>query len=218
MITELTMENFRGFSSLELKDLKRVNVVVGQNNSGKTSLLEGILLLCEPTRIHELANSFRPAQGSADIRYFRWLLRDRAPGFKGELRGRVDGKQSSVLLTGKGYGNQTSTLIRRPGFPDLDSPQNLQGVIHTSSHLRATTSGALMNMRCRIISVQQREPSALVSLVGKAQRKAEGEDTLQNLLASLDPRIKKVRIDPGEDGNQVIVDIGLSELLPVSLC
>ena len=32
----------------------------------------------------------------------------------------------------------------------------------------------------------------------------------------MDNRINKIRIDPGEDGNQVIVDIGLSELLPVS--
>ena len=69
---------------------------------------------------------------------------------------------------------------------------------------------------CRVMSVQHRDPGALVTLVGKAHRKGDGEETLQRLLAKVDPRIKKVRIDPGEDGNQVIVDIGLSELVPVS--
>jgi predicted ATPase len=66
------------------------------------------------------------------------------------------------------------------------------------------------------MSVQHRDPNALVTLVGKAHRKGGGEETLQRLLAQVDPRIRKVRVDPGDDGNQVIVDIGLSELLPVS--
>ena len=43
MINEVKIENFRGFASLELKDLKRVNLLVGENDSGKTSLLEAVL-------------------------------------------------------------------------------------------------------------------------------------------------------------------------------
>jgi predicted ATPase len=66
------------------------------------------------------------------------------------------------------------------------------------------------------MSVQHRDPNALVALVGKTHRRGDGEETLQRLLAKVDPRIKKVRVDPGDDGNQVIVDIGLSELVPVS--
>ena len=42
MISELKIESFRGFTSLDLRGLKRVNLVVGENNAGKTSLLEGI--------------------------------------------------------------------------------------------------------------------------------------------------------------------------------
>ena len=56
----------------------------------------------------------------------------------------------------------------------------------------------------------------MVSLIGKAYRKRDGEETFQKLLAKIDARIKKVRIHPGEDGNQVVVDIGLSELLPLA--
>ncbi len=44
MIESLHIENFRCFKSLELHGLKRVNVVVGANASGKTVLLEGIKL------------------------------------------------------------------------------------------------------------------------------------------------------------------------------
>ncbi|ACD66129.1 MAG TPA: ATPase [Sulfurihydrogenibium sp.] len=39
-----TIKNFKNFKSLELNDLERVNLIVGKNNSGKSSLLEAILL------------------------------------------------------------------------------------------------------------------------------------------------------------------------------
>ncbi len=45
MLSSLTIDNFRGFSHLEVRDLGRVNLLVGMNNCGKTSLLEAIQLL-----------------------------------------------------------------------------------------------------------------------------------------------------------------------------
>lgn len=42
MLKSLRIENFRGFQEFELQNLGRVNLLVGENNSGKTSLLEAI--------------------------------------------------------------------------------------------------------------------------------------------------------------------------------
>jgi recombinational DNA repair ATPase RecF len=39
---QLKIENFRGIKSLEIDDLARVNLFVGRNNCGKTSVLEAI--------------------------------------------------------------------------------------------------------------------------------------------------------------------------------
>ncbi len=44
MIQKISIKNFRGFSWLELDDLKRINVIVGRNSTGKTSLLEALFL------------------------------------------------------------------------------------------------------------------------------------------------------------------------------
>ncbi|MGK7904813.1 MAG: ATP/GTP-binding protein [Hormoscilla sp.] len=49
MLKTLNIENFRGFKSLELQHLGRVNLLVGANNSGKTSILEAIQILCSRT-------------------------------------------------------------------------------------------------------------------------------------------------------------------------
>lgn len=45
MIESINLENYRGFKNYHLHSLKRINLVVGKNNSGKTSLLEAINLL-----------------------------------------------------------------------------------------------------------------------------------------------------------------------------
>lgn len=42
-IKSLKIKGYRGIKDLELKDLKDINIIVGDNNSGKTSLLESLL-------------------------------------------------------------------------------------------------------------------------------------------------------------------------------
>lgn len=45
MITQLEIKNFRGFSEYKLDDVGQVNLLVGTNNCGKTTVLEAIDLL-----------------------------------------------------------------------------------------------------------------------------------------------------------------------------
>ena len=44
VIDNLTIQNFRLFESLEVKGIKRVNLIVGRNNAGKSALLEAFQL------------------------------------------------------------------------------------------------------------------------------------------------------------------------------
>jgi AAA15 family ATPase/GTPase len=44
MIESIKVENFRCYEKLELKNLRRINVIVGKNASGKTALLESIFV------------------------------------------------------------------------------------------------------------------------------------------------------------------------------
>jgi ABC-type transport system involved in cytochrome c biogenesis ATPase subunit len=208
MINELSLTNFRGFGSLELKGLKRVNLIVGHNNTGKTSLLEGLLILTDPHFINRLPDAFRPSQGNINLRYFRWLIKDGA-----------NDKDTVLTAVAPDESKRFEIILRGRGHPDFDGPMP-QGFLgpdrsaETFTIYRSTKKTP--PLVCRTISVQHRDIGALVPLIGKAYRKKDGEETLQRLLAVIDSRIKKVRIDPGEDGNQIIVDIGLSELVPLS--
>ena len=45
MIKNIKINNYKCFKNFEIKNFKRINILVGDNNSGKTSLLEALSLL-----------------------------------------------------------------------------------------------------------------------------------------------------------------------------
>jgi len=47
-LEHLTIHQFRGLKNLELRNLGTINLLVGVNNSGKTSVLEAIATYCRP--------------------------------------------------------------------------------------------------------------------------------------------------------------------------
>jgi ABC-type branched-subunit amino acid transport system ATPase component len=70
LIHSIEIENFRCFKKLRVENLGRVNLIVGTNNSGKTSLLEAIeLLACakptSPITILQRRGQVRPVVTSA---------------------------------------------------------------------------------------------------------------------------------------------------------
>ncbi|HBQ97206.1 MAG TPA: hypothetical protein DD761_01545 [Cyanobacteria bacterium UBA11691] len=68
MLRSVKIENFRGLQSLELQDLGRLNLLVGANNCGKTSILEAIQLLCSPDDIESFIVSME-TRGESSYNY-----------------------------------------------------------------------------------------------------------------------------------------------------
>jgi hypothetical protein len=54
MLRDLTIKNYRCFKDFSIDDLARVNLIVGKNNSGKTSFLEAVYLLVNQGNPHAL--------------------------------------------------------------------------------------------------------------------------------------------------------------------
>jgi AAA15 family ATPase/GTPase len=85
MLKSLKIKNFRCFEEFDLPQLGRVNLLVGKNNSGKTSILEAVHILRSP-------NSMKPF---LDILYYRgeyfWSEKDNRDSF--DLRNLFMGHQ-----------------------------------------------------------------------------------------------------------------------------
>lgn len=58
-IKDLSIGQYRGIKSLVINNLNLVNVIVGDNNSGKTSLLEAVYLLRAPHSFHNVVRASR---------------------------------------------------------------------------------------------------------------------------------------------------------------
>ena len=57
MLEALKLDRYRGFESYQLADLALVNLLVGKNNCGKTTILEAIELLVSGGRVSALRDS-----------------------------------------------------------------------------------------------------------------------------------------------------------------
>lgn len=74
MLTSLTIENFKCFQKLAIGRLGRVNLFVGESNSGKTAVLEALQYL-QPLKGIDWKSWFRPDLG-IDIsgKLSKWLF------------------------------------------------------------------------------------------------------------------------------------------------
>ena len=85
MYTKLEISNFRAFSSITVAPLNRINLIAGDNNTGKTGLLEAIYLAhADLDGLRNLPNLFRRQQVnvSSDSRdqtdnFWFWLFHKR---------------------------------------------------------------------------------------------------------------------------------------------
>lgn len=77
-LSRVGINGFRGLRHLDLNGLGRINILVGGNNSGKTSVLEALSILCQPYNPYEwLAMVRRRDFGGLDetrIQSLRWCF------------------------------------------------------------------------------------------------------------------------------------------------
>ena len=136
MLGTLQLEGFRGFETYSLNELTRVNLLVGKNNCGKTSILEAIHFLVsggDPFVLTRAANrrgemtetGTPPARGSRlDISHFFF--------------GHLADPGACFRLSGDGYG-QISVDVSL--VDDDDNPRYFGGRFGRSRPVRSRDHG-----------------------------------------------------------------------------
>ncbi|MDJ0797434.1 MAG: AAA family ATPase [Calothrix sp. MO_167.B12] len=135
MFKSIKIENFRCFQSFELQQLGRVNLLVGKNNSGKTSILEAIQILSSQNNLQPLADIM--------INRGEYIWDDNGRG-KRELDIRhlfygheIEG-DSKFYISGINNEIEENMLISIEKNPSFDrqnhSDEELQQKFHTSGH------------------------------------------------------------------------------------
>jgi len=200
MITDIKILNFRGIGDLELKGLKRVNLIVGTNNAGKTSLLEAIVAAASPALVGSLPGMFRSNTGNGADRYFKWLLHDQEFISKIEIRGPSHRIELSFAQT---------------GISQLSPPVGADGVQEFAG-MKFWHEGTKKYFKSCVVSVQHRSHDAMIDNFANTVRSPAHEKTLELLLNKIDSRIVSARLDRIDGEETISLDVGLSERVPLS--
>ena len=113
MLTGIQIKNFRSFSNVEIGPFKRINLIAGLNNTGKTALLEAIFIVLgvqdrrqraqegrnQPEKLPNVFRVFSP-QADENRDFWLWLFRDKNQENDIQIWPLIDGElKEGITLT-----------------------------------------------------------------------------------------------------------------------
>ena len=205
MIQFLELKNFRAFEHIRFENLGRANLIIGRNNTGKTSVLEALVMkMGSGEQIKALPSTFRDHVQHDDFKnYWSYLPRNQ-------------------VWDGLEIGTEENSLIYAQK-PDMTFM--LADMIGSNVHAVANLAQESLDVRSvksrrktTILSTKSALPQSISELFNQiAPLKPENEDKLQDLLRnSIEPRLKRLRYakPKGTKTHLVYADLGGGSMLP----
>ena len=241
MYTSFSIENFRLFDQLTVEPLAHVNLIAGQNNIGKTALLEALWLhsLPNPRSIQRLgfwrgmsnteseklfSDLFRRYDTEVTVKTLakdEWVRRRGSQQsipfestFDTFLNIRCAGLDDEVVFEFGQVGASTAFEARVWREEELDEERN-------RIRYRLRVEGDLSNQHfgpCVFVPAG-RQPSANELSVKLGQSEISGYlDQVIDVLQTLEPHLRRLTAVPQTDGPvQIYADIGVGRIIPVSV-
>lgn len=228
MITNLKIRNFRGLKDVTLRELRRVNLLVGGNDTGKTSLLEALtLLLAEGNTISNLPIAFRNNQGDGrtsnnvnDDRenFWLWLFYDRDVTNLIEITAETKNNRLLKLSAGLSPEGQHPNAPKVPTLArGLGDGRGMSELARYSSHgIQFQGQASPEGFRVSRLSTRLSHPVHDAEKYNQIALEREGEARFEQIMREVEPRLKRLRYAklPGTHSPLVFVDLGLSRAVP----
>jgi hypothetical protein len=241
MYRSFTIKNFRCFRDFTLDSLERVNLIAGQNNVGKTALLEALFLHLGPNnpdlsvRINVWRGFQRFGPSAEDV--WNTLFFDLNTSNTIELASVDEEMGKAVLLVSlaepettelitpdSGNGGLKASISTVPDIRQLKLEYHDAHNQTTTSWATATAEGTIQGKLARMphlipgvfISTAYRSPQEDAERFSEFARfKRQGE--LVETLRILEPRLQHLEIQSVGGVPFIWGDIGLSQLLPLPM-
>ncbi len=223
--TEIEISRFRGFDYIKLTNLTNVNVFVGANNVGKSSILEAIFMLVGmsnplmPTRVN-----FWRTSNATDLDKTRYLFHNlnlTNPPFL-----KASGNDEFRRLTFKPFmqndvnlsSDLTSTKIGQFDFyfdmkPEGEYAYSTSLYLDNTNNLQQRLEVKYKEeLSCLFISAEKNDSNALSAFAALVRRNKK--QVVVDALKHFDSDIEGIEVLP--DGLYLIIK-GMTELLPVGM-
>lgn len=234
MLTQLKIQNYRGFQDFTMDSLKAVNLIAGKNNTGKTSLLEAVFLLSgggDP----QLAINSNLLRGVEELkklpvvletfwrRFFFGLNMEEPVVIEGNhaSHGRLTleigpERQSTIQIPldvaersmATNQMNDHPLLVFR--FNDTESRIKINGGKVEINHTPITlpfTAAILLSSDKNNLDESRR--------LGELRQRKQG-DVVLKALQIIEPKLKSIEENSSSGAPMIWGDIGLSELVPLA--
>jgi energy-coupling factor transporter ATP-binding protein EcfA2 len=134
MLKSLRIRNFRGLRNVEIRDAKRINLITGRNNTGKTALLEALSLATTAPNANALVlsynrrtpDAFMPdGSGTIDHSWWRQMFTDMNVGTPIELTVQSEEQFFTVTIRTIDNPDLKARILQNPVYrPSTDSVVN----------------------------------------------------------------------------------------------
>lgn len=217
MIPKLSLRAFRGLRSVDLSGLSRLNLIIGGNNVGKTSILEALVLLYgNYADLKRLPGLFRWGCGNGESERDFWSLLARDRSFDGFV---LESEDAKVIAEPDPSASKGWSLVRTSKQAEGSSASILQLDAEGCGELceplnKSAQTLSIITADCPIAAVTTRRYQQLLE---KHPRRAEELHSL--LREALEPRASGLRLLPdGEDGAARVLAIEMDggRVLPFS--
>lgn len=226
MLRALQIENFRGLRKVDLPELRRVNLIVGANDTGKTSVLEALtLLLGDERMVKELPGLFRRSHaeghGRTELNHFwHWLSFDQNSKNQILIRGRHSQSELEDLVEGADPSEWDHESDSHPLFRREDIyGESLVGY-EAADGVKLTSSPGMRFGSNRVASFgpSNASPVEAAERYNSVVLKRGSEERFEALMRAVDPRVQRLRYArmPGSPQPLIYVDLGLSEAVPIT--
>lgn len=229
MIRNLEIHNFRGFKNFIIPDAKRINVFLGKNNCGKSSILDALYMHLKPTlpqnflAINEV-RGFHPK--STDDLKMNFYNGDTTANI--QISSEIDGgtRTLSIVHAEKSVSEMLITDNNEQNI--LLKDYTIGFHVETENGNKEYTSLSIDHNNPKIIKIVNSEnflelqPVHYVTPSGPyrdmekffaAAVKNKQESFISKVLHKVDDRINDVVIA----GDQILVDVGLEQRIPIQL-
>ena len=228
MITSLEIQNFRGLKNVVLSDLRRVNLLVGGNDTGKTSILEVLVLLLGDSRsISELPTTFRNNQANGQggnyaddcENYWLWLFYGRDPANTIKVVAKSENVLVSSLASVLVPEGAWLNAVQIPEIRRSDSGKAFETLLNFKSNaLQPGVAEFANGIRVSRLSVRPTNPVEDAERYNQIALEADGEARMEQIMKEVEPRLKRLRYAklPGTTSPLVFADLGLSRAIPAT--
>ena len=211
MLNSIHIQGFKGFKDTKIEGLRKVNLILGGQNVGKTSLLEAVYLGVHPKgEVNMVSDIFRSFEKSDSARYYEYLYREGEINIIIDVESEINNKK----LVSRTTTDRSNLKGKYPYVEDLNFSHSFnmaRGVVSDELHQYAYEENVLT------ISINQNSQESQVQLIGKVIG-ARKKKNLIKILSEIEKRIEDVEVI-SPDGD-LRVYIGLKNeltLFPLTL-